>query len=110
MQAFILFYSEEHRRCFSRHIAVTSAAAELKESAPTVSKLLSACSCPQWQSKVVSDQLSARLVTAAACLLKARNQQMSALQYIVSIVLHNPVISGLPGRCYHALHGLLTIS
>ena len=83
--------------------AVTSAAAELKESAPTVWKLLSACSCPQWRSKVVSDQLSARLVTAAACLLKARNQQMSALQYIVSIVLHN---SGAKKKAFTRLNRL----
>ena len=82
---------------------MTSAATELKERAPTVWKLHSACSCPQWQSKVVSDQLSARLVTAAACLLKAKNQQMSALQYIVSIVLHN---SGAKKKAFTRLNRL----
>lgn len=66
-----------------------NAASEIAESAPTFWKLLCASACPQWRSSSVSGGLLVRVVMAVACLMKARNQRMSALQYIVSIVLHN---------------------
>ena len=47
--------------------------------------------------------LLTRLSVAAGCLLKTRNQRMSALQYIISIVMHN---SGAKKKAFMRLNRL----
>ena len=81
-----------------------NAVTELSEKAPTAWKLLRASVSSQWwQSESLSETVAGRLVMAAACLLKTRNQRMSTLPYIVSVVLHN---SGAKKAAYTRLNRL----
>ena len=76
---------------------------ELAGSAPTFWKLLTAAACSQWQSPTMCSSLLTRLSVAAGCLLKTRNQRMFALQYIISIVMHN---SGAKKKAFMRLNRL----
>ncbi len=70
-------------------LKIETVADKLAGSAPTFWKLYTAAACSQWQSPTMWSSLLTRLTTAAGCLLKTRNQRVSALQYIISIVMHN---------------------
>ena len=84
-------------------LKIETVADELAGSAPTFWKLLTAAACSQWQSPTMRSSLLTRLSVAAGCLLKTRNQRMSALQYITSIVMHN---SGAKKKAFMRLNRL----